>query len=278
MQKNKRNHLALSIVCTMGLWNASCDEPAMVSPDAPEAGSCFVSDSFNYSEAGPYQWAKERVDGVDIFVPKGVNGCDQAPLIGFAMGTFMGEGVYEDYYGHFASWGMMTVVDPDNILNLGGSSLEGHIEAVLADDKYEGRVTKTGLIGHSQGGAAVANIALDQNVRVDALVGLMPAVFQGSGNIDAAGLYIGASADMFGGFTDPVSSYEKTAGPAFLAQLSGEGHIGAVNGGEALSMSTAWFRCHLTDDGNACNLFETSKRGNCGAFPGRWNDCEGKNY
>lgn len=281
MHTTKKLITTMAVIVSLGGMTTACDEEGGGNSRYPEpsAGACFDSDSGNYSETGPYKWTRTRVDGVDAYVPRATpGGCDTFPLIGFAMGTFMGEGVYEDYYSHFASWGMMTIVDPDNLLNLGGSSLEGHLRAVLRSSEYGDRISKTGVIGHSQGGAAAVNIAMQQDVQVEALVGLMPALFTGSGDIDAAGLYIGASADLFGTFTEPERAYAKTDGPAFLADLGGEGHIGAVNGGEALSMSTTWFRCHLGGDDNACAIFDSSKSGNCTAFPGRWRKCEGKNF
>ena len=245
----------------------------------PAAGSCFASSTADYSEKGPYRYQVERVGGFNVYVPRATpGGCDRFPLVGYAMGTIMSTDTYEDYYETFASWGMMTVVDPANLLNLGGSSLEDAMDTVRRDSAYAGRITRLGAIGHSQGGAAVVNVALDDKIEVDAIVGLMPALFQGGGSIDAAGLYIGAGSDLFGVTTDPALAYSKTDGPAFIADLRGEGHIGGVNGGPALAMSTAWLRCHLTDDNNACDLFATSRNGGSCAFPGSWSKCEGKNY
>ena len=243
----------------------------------PAAGSCFASSTADYSEKGPYRYQVERVGGFNVYVPRATpGGCDRFPLVGYAMGTIMSTDTYEDYYETFASWGMMTVVDPANLLNLGGSSLEDAMDTVRRDSAYAGRITRLGAIGHSQGGAAVVNVALDDKIEVDAIVGLMPALFQGAGRIQAAGLYIGGTEDGFGFATDPVIAYEKTDGPAFIADAIGVGHGVGQQQDTLIAMSTAWFRCHLAEDDGACGLFRNSSKDSC-AFTGEWAKCEGRN-
>lgn len=271
--------LALGIL--IGITGISCGGSSQGSGrgDQPAAGACFDAGTRDYSTPGPYNWQRKRAGNFDVYVPEDTpGGCNRFPLVGFAMGTAVPPGFYTTYYETLASWGMMTVVDPSNLLNLGGGSLKNALGAVRKDGNLGGKVSKSGVIGHSQGGAAVVNVALDRNAGIDALVGLMPALFQGGGSIGAAGLYIGATLDQFSVATDPALAYGKTNGPAFIADISGATHtVGAVSRG-AVAMTTGWLRCHLADDSNACGLFRQSKRAGSCAFPGNWAKCEGKNF
>ena len=263
---------------TAVIGTACDDEGAAGTEPEPMAGACFDSSTTDYSKPGPYRWTRDRIAGFTVYRPLPTpGGCDRFPMVGFAMGTIMPTGLYDDYYEIFASWGIISVIDPANLLNPTGGSLRYAMERVMRHRDIADSILNLGALGHSQGGAAVVNIAMDQDLPLDAVVGLMPALFQGLGRVDAAGLYIGATADLFGVATDPGLAYARTDGPAFIAEMRGEGHIGGVSGDAPVAMSTAWFRCHLGKDANACDLFTQSRKNGTCSFPGRWSRCEGKN-
>ena len=212
-------------------------------------------------------------------MPDESDGCRQFPVVGFAMGTGTPPANYKAYYQHMASWGLIVVIDPSNLINLGGDSLAGAMKQISGDPRFQGRLLSAGVIGHSQGGAAVVNVAQGGKFDVQAVVGLMPALFTGNTPVKAAGLYIGGTADSFGAATDPQRPFDMTTGPAFIADMRGQNHtVGSGRGKEAgiMAMSTAWFRCHLATDDHACSLFEDSSRNRC-AFPGDWVKCDPKN-
>ena len=263
--------MAVVPLLTLGL--TACDEgPA----DPPSAADCYATGSTDFYEPGPFDWSLEKTGDYDLYVPVEQDGCSAAHLIGFAMGTGAPTSSYTAFYEAFAARGFMVVVDPANLLNLGGGPLERALTSAMNDPVFGSRTLKNGVIGHSQGGAAVANVALQGDVEVDALVGLMPALFQGAGRIQAAGLYIGGTEDGFGFATDPVIAYEKTDGPAFIADAIGVGHGVGQQQDTLIAMSTAWFRCHLAEDDGACGLFRNSSKDSC-AFTGEWAKCEGRN-
>ena len=256
------------------IFSACGDEPA----SGPVAGACFDASTMDYTREGPYSFSSRQVDGYTVYVPKATaGGCNRFPLVGFSLGTAMPAGLYNGYYENFASWGITTVVDPANLINLGGGTLEAAILAVQNHRDFQGKILSTGAVGHSQGGSAVINVALDDKVRLDAVVGLMPALFQGAGRVQAAGLYIGGTLDQFSVATDPGLAYAKTDGPAFIADLNGATHMLGGVSSEAKGMSTAWLRCHLGKDTNACGLFSGSLGKTC-LFEGNWARCEGKNF
>ena len=275
-----RKWISHGLAASLAVFIVACDDEGGVGAGiGPEAGACYDSNSRDYTENGPYGYDIERVAGYEVYVPRATADCNQFPVVGFAMGTGTPPSNYRAYYRHMASWGMVVVIDPANLINLGGSSLEDAIQDVQRDRTLGSSLTEVGLIGHSQGGAAVVNVALGNDLDVTAIVGLMPALFTGGGRIDAAGLYIGGTTDLFGAATDPQRPYDNTSGPAFIADMQGQGHmVGSGRGSEAsiLAMSTAWFRCHLGKDSNACGLFERSSVRSC-AFSGRWAKCGGKN-
>lgn len=237
---------------------------------------CFTDSATDYSVAGPWESETRVVDGFEVWVPLPREGCDRFPLVGFGLGTGMPGWLYQGYYANFASWGMMVVVDPSNIINLGGGSLTNAMRAVLADPDLGPKVLNTGVVGHSQGGAAAVNIALGDQLEPAAIVGIMPSLFQGLGSIDVPGLYIGADADQFSVATDPGLAYSKTTGPAFIASMEGVTHtLGAISR-QSNALTTAWLRCHLVADGDACGLFEDSLGESC-LFHGDYSVCDGKN-
>ena len=142
----------------------------------PSAGACFDADTSDYSRRGPYAWSTQRIGGFDVYVPRDTpGGCNTFPIVGWAMGTGLPPGYYSEYYGHFASWGLITVVDPSNLLNLTGTSLAGAIQTVMNNSAFRGKVSGVGTIGHSQGGAAAVNVAIGNSLDVGAVVGLAPA-------------------------------------------------------------------------------------------------------
>ena len=252
--------------------------------DIPIAGNggCSASSSVDYSEAGPYKFTTTRSGSYEVYLPTATADCNRFPLIGFSLGTAMPAFNYTSYFRHFASWGYVVAIDPSNLLNLGGGSLKTMLSQVRSDNRIAGNLNeKTGIIGHSQGGAAVVNVAMGNNPRIDAVVGLMPALFTGTGSISGAGLFLGGTSDLFSVATDPQGPYNKTSGPAFIGDVQGAGHnTGLLGGGSNRSFqsaSAAWFRCYLSGDANACSKFEQSARNKKCVFPGTWAKCEGKN-
>lgn len=283
LSMKKRTLLSVAVLPVM-LAVTGCDQSGDPNPDleTPRAGRCFVSTSPDYTEPGPYGWEIRQAGEYDVYVPRDAGkGCDQFPLIGFAMGTGVPPVNYTRFYKHFASWGMGVVVDPTNIINLGGAPLEKALQKVYDDPGLGHRVLTTGVIGHSQGGAAVVSVAQADNVNVSAVVGLMPALFHFDVPMNAAGLWIGGLNDLFGFATDPARPFRLTEGPGFIADMEDVGHnVGLLlaDNKPFISLSTAWFRCHLAGDSRACSLFEASRKadGAC-LFPGTYARCEGKN-
>ena len=183
---------------------------------------------------------------------------------------------YTKWYEHFASHGFAVVVDP-NKMAASGATLSSAIDSVLA--QYQSRLYSdaAGTTGHSQGGSGA--FAARSNPKVTTVVGIQPGQFLDSGRANINYLGLAGSDDSFGVFTDPkLFHYGQVTGPKFYANLLGASHIGSVTSPGDHSklyqaLSTAWFRCYLSQDQSACELFST---GDCSKFGGTWKEVANK--
>ena len=111
-------------------------------------------------------------------------------------------------------------------------------------------------------------------------MGIQPGQFPSSGNGKVNYLGLAGSADMFGFGTDPkMMHYGQVTGPKFYANLQGANHTSSVTSGSGhgvlyRALSTAWFRCYLSKDQAACDLFAS---GDCSKFGGSWKECSQQN-
>jgi hypothetical protein len=127
-------------------------------------------------------------------------------------------------------------------------------------DFFKKLSTKAGVSGHSQGGEGANQAAPHPNVEAE--VNVQGAVF-GLAPADTAFLCLTGTADI-----DPVTcgtAVRGTTSPAFVASWEGGDHISTATllgflledpgTTQYLRLHTAWFRCFLASDENACAMF-----------------------
>lgn len=244
-------------------------EPGPEGTETISDGNCLKGED-NYQQRGPYKFRNgEAVNGHPVWHPSELDSGCPFPVIAFAPGIGAPVFLYHHIFEHFASWGFVVVVDPNNVVNSLGTGLTAGISAVRGSDTYSPYLAdKSGVTGHSMGGGAALNISNDK--AVSAIASFMAGVSWSSTNKPA--LYIGGALDPI----DPTSRFDTSSGPRFLARLSGVGHN--VIGDEMKGAATAWFRWNLAGDSKAEALFRGSQGDNC-LLPGgsRWVDCKGLN-
>ena len=240
-----------------------------------QTGNCLEYGG-KFTSKGPYQFERQQAGSYIFYIPKLPSGCKSA-AVGFAMGTGAPVMSYTAWYEHFASHGLAVVVDP-NKFALSGQTLSQGIDTIL-ETYPDILLEKAGTTGHSQGGGGAFTARF--NSKISTVVGIQPGQFLSSGgnnNINYLGL--AGTADSFGTFTDPkFMHYKQVTGPKFYANLQGANHIGSVTGNSEhaslyRALSTSWFRCYLTNDKAACNLFATN---DCSSFGGNWAECSAEN-
>ena len=136
---------------------------------------------------------------------------------------------------------------------------------------------RAGVAGHSQGGIGASAAVTHDNVEAEVNM-------QGGGSsADRAALLLTGTADFMS--SSIHTSYSVAEGPAFLASYQGADHIntptmmGANSAGglQYKRLMTAWFRCWLGDDANACALFSGGQ--SCGiCSDAGWAELDSKNF
>lgn len=242
---------------------------------------CLDGAGGNFIQDGPYG-AKTGISkgGHSTYIPSNFQsaGCKH-PVIVFAMGTGAPAMSYTKYYRKFASYGFVVVVDSNkSAMNGGARTLKAGVDWLYTTEYASHLVEKVGVTGHSQGGGA-AFVAGSHN-RVAAVVGLQPAQFGGGGGLKTPYLGLAGTRDNFGQVTNPkMMHWRSLQGPGFYANLEGADHMRSATMGDPhasqyAAISTAWFRCYLSNDQQACSLFNDNS---CSQFAGTWAECDSKN-
>jgi hypothetical protein len=253
----------------------------------------------DYSKAGPYTVATKSVDLASmlpnatapttytIFYPKEMDASCPAPVIAWGNGTtVMGSQVYSFFNNNAASYGMV-VIASDNDNSAASPFLPTGIDYMLQQNKdmtseFYGKLSgRAGTSGHSQGGFAATTASSHAAVQAEVQV-------EGGGipKKGIAFLALSGTADNVVGTMSPTSSYNAATGPSMLAIYTGADHISTPTIGGYLQMNagtiqfmrfyTAWFRCFLADDANACAMFKGGM--NCGVCKDpNWDTLKTKN-
>jgi hypothetical protein len=233
---------------------------------AQPTGPGCLKGTGDYSKAGPYMVTTKSVDLASklsgaaspttytIFYPTMMDTSCPAPVIAWGNGTTVtGSSVYAFFNNNAASWGMV-VIASDN-------------PSVAASPFLNVGIDYAGTSGHSQG--AIAATTASNHAAVTAEVQVEGGGFPKKG---IAFLALSGTADNIVGTMAPTSSYGAATGPSMLAIYTGADHlttptVGGFIQGNAGSIQfmrfyTAWFRCFLADDANACAMFKGGQ--NCG--------------
>ncbi len=246
---------------------------------AMQTGPGCLKGTGDFSKAGPYMVTTKSVDLASalsgasspttftIFYPTTLDSSCPAPLISWGNGTGVtGSSVYAFFNNNAASWGMV-VIASDNSNVAGSPFLAAGIDYMLAQNKdssspFFGKLSgRVGTSGHSQGAiaatTATTHAAVTSEVQVE------------GGGVPKKGisfLALSGTADNVVTTGPPTQSYGAATGPSMLAIYTGADHVttptlaGYIQGNagsiQFMRFYTAWFRCFLGDDMNACAMFK----------------------
>ncbi len=265
----------------------------------PHGGTtCLQAGSGNYGEPGPYQVGMMDVDlgMVDsgqstgmytIFYPMPLEDSCPHPIIAWGNGTGVSDSTtYAFFNSNAASWGMVVAAAQDPNAGSGNFHKAGLDWLLKQNDDpssmfYQKLSTRAGVAGHSQGG--IGATAGSQHPNVEAEVSVA------GGGVPKAGIAFICLTGTMDFVEGPCTqSYQAATGPAFLADwMNGDhvttetlaGYIQRDPGSLAMQrLYSAWFRCFLADDGNACALFDGAPD-SCGiCMDSGWAKHESRNF
>jgi hypothetical protein len=246
-------------------------------------GTCLKPGSGDYAQRGPYRVRREVIDlgpgmapgqttgEFTMFYPEPFEPDCPHPIAAWGNGTLVtGPDVYGFFHENAASWGVTVIASHDPNTGSGEYHKTG-LDYLIAqnanpDSKFFLKLSpRAGVSGHSQGGAGAARAATHPNVEA-----LIPVGFSGA-PLNTAYLCLTGTADIA-----PAGCRTTTAlatGPALAAIWEGGDHVrtetllGYITGDpgtiQMMRLYTAWYRCYLADDPNACSLFEGPSCGIC---------------
>lgn len=262
--------------------NESTEMSQLKNP-SEESQACFSGYSGDYTDEGPFGYQDGvNESGLLTVIPVSFDDKCKYPAIVFGMGTGADTSVYQSFYQHLASYGFVVVVDPTKNGQASGESMRAALDWLYDKSEYSSLLSDmAGATGHSQGGGGA--FASSMHSKVKAVVGLQPGQFLTDQNTTAAYCGLAGTNDMFGQFTNPsLLHYPLSEGvPKFMASYVGADHVASMietSKGPGLyykAVTTAWFRCYLTDDQNACELFDEDS---CDNLPSadNWTECQGE--
>jgi hypothetical protein len=271
---------------------------------AQSAGTCLMAGSGDYSKTGPYAVSTMSVDLSDaglsgaaspttftVYYPTTFEANCLHPIAAWGNGTGVtGQTTYSFFNENVASWGIV-VIASDNSEVSASPYLSTGIDYLVAQNSdpssifYQKLSTKAGVAGHSQGGIAATTATTNSYVVSEVCV-------EGGGTPKSGTSVLCLTGSDWDGGLNPVNAYvveqtyPATTGPAFLAEWDGGDHVTTptaagwyeANPGtiQFVRLMTAWYRCYLASDNNACALFKGAPGCEICKDPG-WYEITGKN-
>ena len=258
----------------------------------PTSARTCLKGSGNYLAKGPYRVTRRDVTigssgKFTLFYPAQLETNCRHPIVAWGNGTFVeGADIYGFYQDHAASWGMVVVASHNS--NVGnGSFHRAGIDYLLAENRnpssmfYNKLSDRAGVSGHSQGGAGADRAASHPNVKAEVNV-------QGSFGSPPSGvalLCLTGTNDINPRGCPAAVRAART--PAMSASWQGGDHIstatllgftlGDRGTRQYMRLYSAWFRCFLADDGNACAMFKGGESCPVCRESG-WSEIFSKNY
>jgi hypothetical protein len=238
----------------------------------PPPGNLCLKTGPDYAAPGPYTVATKAVDlggtlgPYTVFYPSNMEAACPHPIAAWGNGTGVSDSTstYAFFNNHAASWGIVVMAAANPNVGSGAWHKAG-IDWLLAQNKDSSSVfynklgTRGGVAGHSQGGIGASAATQHANVQAEVCV-------QGGGTPKAgtAVLCLTGTADQVNAACN--AAYKAATGPAFFANYQGADHTTtptlagwiSKNPGtiQYVRLHTAWYRCFLADDPNACSMFK----------------------
>ncbi|MFI6938320.1 alpha/beta hydrolase family protein [Streptomyces sp. NPDC050418] len=253
--------LALSVLPVLPATPAQAATPA----------SATESASADWGSPGPYE-VRVDIEAVHTFyypADLAASGT-RHPVVIWGNGTGAVPGVYSGLLRHLASQGFIVAAANTPTSNF-AITMRAGIDVLERRDadpgsRFHGKVDldHIGAAGHSQGGAAALNAAVDD--RVDTAVPIQPGPLASADAMDEPVFYLAGQYDL----TVPpvlVKAFYADSDhvPAVYGEVRGAGHLGSIgDGGDFRAPVTAWLRYQLMGDAEARAEFTGPGCGYCG--------------
>ncbi len=244
----------------------------------PPAGDTCLQGGDDFSQDGPYNVETTTLTigssgDYTIYIPDPLEEDCPHPMVSWGNGATIGGGTaYAHFNERMASWGIVTIASHDNGMGAVPNSDDGGfhraaIDYLLAENEnpssqFYGKLSgRAGVSGHSLGGGR-GNVASDHpNVEANGNV-------QGAGErmglnlpdgVNVAFMCLTGTTDLaVEGCLNAVNSV--VSSPAMYASYTGMGHTAHIGGSAGCDqyarLLSAWFRCFLADDADACAMFK----------------------
>lgn len=234
------------------------------------AAGSIPSVGTDWGQPGPYD-VKVGIEVAHTFYyPQnmGESG-ERHPVIIWGNGTGAVPGIYSSLLRHWASHGFIVAAANTPASNF-ALSMRAGIDVLERRDADSGSVfhqkvdlEHIGSAGHSQGGAAALNAAVDP--RVDTAVPIQPGPLADPDRMDEPVFYLAGQRDLTV-WPALVKAFYRDSGhvPAVYGEVRGAGHLGSIaDGGAFRAPVTAWLRFWLMGDENARGEFFGPDCGYC---------------
>ncbi|WP_373186171.1 alpha/beta hydrolase [Halopseudomonas sp.] len=250
-------------------------------PTPPSGGSDFPSVS-DFSRSGPFATTSgNEGPSCTVYRPRtlGEEG-RRHPIIIWGNGTGSSPGTYGSLLSHWASHGFVVAAARTSNAGSGEEMIDCLDYLVEQNGRSSGtyagnlNVNKVATTGHSQGGGG--SIMAGRDGRVTVTAPFQPYTI-GLGHRSSSQSRQNGPMFLMTGGQDSIASpnlnarpvFNNANVPVFWGERTSASHFEPVgNGGDYRGPSTAWFRYHLMNDGNAESTFYGSRCGLCTDY--RW--------
>ncbi|PKM05044.1 MAG: alpha/beta hydrolase [Gammaproteobacteria bacterium HGW-Gammaproteobacteria-6] len=270
--------LKLSVIATALLFSGSvlASNPTPT-PPPPSGGSSDFPSVSDFSRSGSFSTTSgNEGPSCTIYRPRTLGEAGRRhPIILWGNGTGTGPSSYSGLLNHWASHGFVVAAARTSNAGSGNDMIDCLNYLVQqngrASGTYAGKLNlnRVGTSGHSQGGGG--SIMAGRDNRVSATGPIQPYTI-GLGHRSSSQSQQNGPMFLMTGGSDTIASPTLNAAPVFrranVPVFWGErrfaGHFEPLsNGGDYRGPSTAWFRFHLMNDGNAQSTFYGSRCGLC---------------
>lgn len=270
--------LKLSVIATALAFSGSvlASNPTPTPPPPSGGGSDFPSVS-DFSRSGPFSTTSgNEGPSCTIYRPRTLGEAGRRhPIILWGNGTGTGPSTYSGLLNHWASHGFVVAAARTSNAGSGNDMIDCLNYLVQQNGRASGtyagnlNLNRVGTSGHSQGGGGSIMAGRDSRVSV---TGPIQPYTIGLGHRSSSQSQQNGPMFLMTGGSDTIASPTLNAAPVFrranVPVFWGErrfaGHFEPIgNGGDYRGPSTAWFRFHLMNDGNAQSTFYGSRCGLC---------------
>lgn len=248
--------------------------PASLAAPAPLAAPPLAVPSaaavVDWSAPGPYEVSVDIEVVHTFYYPKNIGqSATRHPVIIWGNGTGAVPGVYSGLLRHLASQGFIVAAANTPASNF-ALSMRAGIDVLERRNADSGSpfhqkvdLEHIGSAGHSQGGAAAINAAIDP--RVDTAVPIQPGPLADPDTMDEPVFYLAGQQDRIV-WPALVKAFHHDSDhvPSVYGEVRGAGHLSSIaDGGAFRGPVTAWFRYWLMGDESARAMFFGPNCGYC---------------